>query len=251
MPRLGGRKLFALVKQRLPHDIAIGRDKFFSLLRDNQLLIKNRKNRPRTTNSNHNYRKYPNLVKDMVPSSSHQFWVSDITYVSTDEGFKYLSLITDVYSRKIIGWELAENLKAEHSIRALKRAIRQVPKGVRGIYHHSDRGVQYCCNEYVKTLKRNGFKISMTESGDPRDNAYAERINGILKVEWLYGINFKNLDHAKSCISKVIYTYNNQRPHMSIGLKTPQEVHSLNGNIPQLWKNYHLINYNNKKQIGL
>lgn len=202
MPRLGGRKLFLLVKEQLPNEVKLGRDKFFSVLRKHHLLVKPRRIRPRTTNSYHFYRRYPNLIKEFEPISAHQLWVSDITYISTDDGFKYLSLITDCYSRKIIGWELSSDLKAAHSIRALRMAIKQLPKGIKGVYHHSDRGIQYCSHKYVNILHKRGFKISMTESADPRDNAIAERINGILKVEWLYDIKFLNLEQARSYISK-------------------------------------------------
>ena len=246
MPRLGSRKLLKLIKERLPDEVKIGRDKFFNILRDNDLLVKSRRIRPRTTNSYHFYRRYPNLIKEFKPYSAHQMWVSDITYISTDEGFKYLSLITDSYSRKIIGWELSEDLKAEHSIKALRMAIRQLPKGIKGTYHHSDRGVQYCSHKYVNTLKKRDFNISMTESGDPRDNAIAERINGILKVEWLYDVKFKNIDQARSYLQSTINTYNKSRPHMSINMMTPEMVHNMNGGIPRLWKNYNLINYNKR-----
>ena len=158
-------------------------------------------------------RKYPNIIKDLVPQRAHQLWVSDITYIETKQGFGYLSLITDAYSRKIVGWALGSTLEAKHTISALKMALRQLPKGVRDVIHHSDRGVQYCCEDYVKILKENHFRISMTENGDPLENSIAERVNGILKDEWLNHIKLETLEEAHKELTQIIKTYNGQRPH--------------------------------------
>ena len=243
MPKIGGRKIYTLLRQELPEELIIGRDSLFDLLRDNGLLVKKRKIRAVTTNSHHWLRKYPNLIVGFNPTSANQIWVSDITYVITKDGFKYLSLITDAYSRKIIGWELADSLEAIHSLKALKMAIKQLPKGVKDVYHHSDRGVQYCSDMYVKELKRHNFLISMTESGDPRDNAIAERVNGILKDEWINDMSFISIKDAKKMISRVIRTYNGDRPHLSINMFTPNQAHLHKGKLERKWKNYWRYNY--------
>ena len=250
MPKLGGRKLLLKVNLTLPSELQMGRDSFFRYLRTNDLLIRKKRLRAITTNSNHWYRKYPNLIKGFVPWKAHQLWVSDITYVSTQQGFVYLNLITDAYSRKIIGWSIGETLEAKHTVQALKMALKQLPKGVENVYHHSDRGVQYCCDQYIRILKKHKFRISMTESGNPRDNAIAERVNGILKTEWnLYELSSHN--QAIKNIKKAISNYNNNRPHMSIDMLTPQVAHLKQGQLNKLWKNYwvnkySIINYNQK-----
>ena len=179
MPKVGGRKLLELIQPRLPIELSIGRDSFFDFLRRHGLLVGKRRRRVKTTYSNHWLRKYPNLIKEFVPTRANQLWVSDITYVETVAGFVYLNLITDAYSRKIVGWAIGETLEAKYTIEALRIALKQVPKGTEGLIHHSDRGVQYCCCDYVKILNKNEVQISMTENGDPRENAIAERVNGI------------------------------------------------------------------------
>lgn len=239
MPRVGGRKLLHLIQAELPKDFNIGRDAFFNLLRQKNMLVRVRQHRTRTTYSDHWLRKYPNLVKDFIPQKSHQMWVSDITYIDTSEGFAFLSLITDAYSRKIIGWSLGPTLEARYTIEALKMALKQLPKGTRGVYHHSDRGVQYCCGDYVKILEQNQFKISMTESGDPRDNAIAERVNGILKGEWLDHIKLKTKLVANYQLTNIIRTYNQERPHTSLDMNTPEKAHTLTGILKRRWKNYY------------
>jgi len=250
MPKLGGRKLLLKVNMTLPSELQMGRDSFFRYLRANDLLIRKKRLRAITTNSNHWYRKYPNLIKGFTPWKAHQLWVSDITYVSTKQGFVYLNLITDAYSRKIVGWSIGETLEAKHTVQALKMALKQLPKGVENVYHHSDRGVQYCCDQYIRILKKHKFRISMTESGNPRDNAIAERVNGILKTEWnLYELSSHN--QAIKNIKKAISNYNNNRPHMSIDMLTPQMAHLKQGQLNKLWKNYwvnkySIINYNQK-----
>ena len=250
MPKLGGRKLLLKVNLTLPSELQMGRDSFFRYLRSNNLLIRSKRSRAITTNSNHWYRKYPNLIKGFAPWKAHQLWVSDITYVSTKQGFVYLNLITDAYSRKIIGWSIGETLEAKHTVQALKMALKQLPEGVENVYHHSDRGVQYCCDQYIRILKKHKFRISMTESGNPRDNAIAERVNGILKTEWnLYRLSSHN--QAIKNIKKAISNYNNNRPHMSIDMLTPQMAHLKQGPLNKLWKNYwvnkySIINYNQK-----
>ena len=239
MPRLGGRKLIHLIQPLMPEELHMGRDAFFDFLRDNGLLVRKRRNRVRTTFSNHWLRKYPNLIVDFTPQRSHELLVSDITYIVTREGFCYLSLVTDGYSRKVVGWQLGKTLEAKNSVKALKMAIRQLPQGTEGVFHHSDRGVQYCCEEYVKILKRNHFRISMTENGDPRENAVAERVNGILKQEWLNSMTFKTMEDVQSQLGKIIKIYNQHRPHSSLDMQTPENVHRLSLQIKRRWKNYY------------
>lgn len=250
MPRIGGRKLLKLIEPILPEELQIGRDSFFDFLREKGLLVRKRHNRVRTTYSNHWMHKYPNLIKEFIPQGPHQLWVSDITYIITMEGFVYLSLITDAYSRKIIGWALGGTLEALHTIKALKEAIRQLPKRTRDVLHHSDRGVQYCCGEYVKILKKNNFKISMTENGDPRENAIAERVNGILKDEWLNQMKFKSIDEVLRQLETIIRIYNEQRPHSSLDMMTPQCAHNQSGEIKKLWKNYYCNKSKNEEKIN-
>lgn len=221
----------------MPETFQIGRDAFFDLLRENNLLIRRRRYKAKTTDSNHWLHKYPNLIRELTPESANQLWVSDITYLETGEGFKYLFLITDAYSRKIIGWSLADTLEAKHAIKALHMALWQLPEGTQDLIHHSDRGVQYCSEAYVKVLKKRGIKISMTENGDPLENAIAERVNGILKTEWIYDMNPDQLTVTK--IKRIIDIYNTYRPHESIDMMTPEEAHKVQGVLKRHWKNYY------------
>jgi transposase InsO family protein len=241
MPRLGGRKLLHKIQPQLSKDLYLGRDLLFSFLRDHGLLVRRRRNRAITTYSKHWLRKYPNLIKGIIPQGPNQHWVADITYIRIKEGFVYLSLITDAYSRKIIGWSLGITLEARHSLEALKMALKQLPRGVKGVYHHSDRGVQYCSQEYVNILQHNNFQISMTENGDPLENAIAERVNGILKDEWLNQIRFQTIDQVKDALVEIIKTYNTERPHCSINFLTPQMAHQQSGVIKRKWKNYYKV----------
>ena len=250
MPRIGGRKLFKIIAGSLPEEMKMGRDSFFDFLRENGLLVRKRKNRVRTTYSNHWLHKYPNLVKEFIPVRPHQLLVSDITYISTNEGFGYLNLITDAYSRKITGWALGETLESRYTVDALKMAIKQMPKGIKDVFHHSDRGVQYCSNEYVKILKKRKFKISMTEDGDPRENAIAERVNGILKDEWLNQMKLQSLGEASRQLQQIIRIYNEQRPHASLDMMTPQYAHNQSGEFKKHWKNYYYKKGNDEKKIN-
>lgn len=248
MPRLGGRKLLELIKPGLPDELYLGRDSFFEFLRDKNLLMRKPRHRVRTTYSNHWLHKYPNLIKEYSPKKAHQLWVSDITYIETKEGFCYLSLVTDAYSRKIIGWKVGDTLEAKHTVKALQMAINQLPKRNRDIIHHSDRGVQYCCDEYVKLLTKNQFKISMTENGDPRDNAIAERVNGILKDEWLKKMKLKSIPEAIDQLKQIIQIYNQDRPHSSLDMKTPEFAHKQTCVFKQRWKKYPYRKDNEKEE---
>jgi len=225
MPRLGGRKLIYLIKEMYTGQIAIGRDGFYDLLRRNGLLVRRRRNRVVTTNSFHWLHKYPNLIRDLKATRPNQIWVSDITYIKTDEGFLYLFLLTDLYSRRIIGWKLADNMGSENAVMALEQAIVNANGLVRGTIHHSDRGMQYCSGDYVKILQSNKMRISMTENGDPYENAVAERVNGILKDEWLYEMNLKNKSQTSEILDQIITLYNDNRPHLSLNYQTPNMVY--------------------------
>jgi putative transposase len=235
MPRIGARKLHKLLTD---NNLRVGRDALFEILRRNNLLVRRRRTRIKTTNSHHWFRKYSNLIKGLSLTAPHQLWVSDITYIKTTDGNLYLFLITDAYSKKIIGYCLSQNLKASNAVNALKLALRQLPKGIENLIHHSDRGIQYCCNDYVKSLKKRDIKISMTQNGDPLDNSIAERVNGILKDEWLYDIDDLDQKLAFECIPQIINIYNHKRPHLSIDLLTPDQAHQKTGKLKRRWKNY-------------
>jgi transposase InsO family protein len=242
--RLGCRKLiYKLEPFMAQHQIIIGRDAFFDLLSEHNLLVRKRKRRkPITTFSDHWMRKHPNLIEGFYPTAPNQLWVSDITYIIVGNGFAYLSLITDAYSRKIVGFYLSIDLSAEGCIRALEMALDNNPVLGR-LIHHSDRGSQYCCSDYVKILNDNFIKISMTQNGDPRENAIAERVNGILKDE-LLDKSYLNYQEAVRSVSIAISIYNHQRPHSSIDYLTPIEAHFRSGKLKRRWKNY----YSKKKE---
>jgi len=257
-PQIGTRKLYRMLNPFLSsHGIKIGRDALFDLLASNKLLVRKMKRKVQTTYSMHWLRKYPNLIKDIIPISINQVWVSDITYwkITTGEHL-YISLITDAYSRKIIGYNVAATMEAIESIKALQMALSSFDKtsAIVNLTHHSDRGIQYCSNKYVKLLQDYEIKISMTEGGDPLDNAIAERVNGILKDEYLDHYKTNSLRDATKQLCKAINLYNNQRPHMSISNLVPQKVHSQNNVITKrLWKNYYkkLNNFNQNYPVNL
>jgi putative transposase len=236
---MGGRKLLLLLGPFFrQHNIQLGRDEFFDLLRHHGLLIRKRNCKvPKTTFSQHWMRKYPDLVSGFVPSAAGQLWVSDITYIRLSGGFAYLSLVTDAYSRKIIGFHLSERLSAAGCIAALKMAISS-RNTITGLIHHSDRGSQYCSSGYVELLELNDISISMTQGGDPRDNAIAERVNGILKNE-LLEVSYNGITEAGTAIAKAVKTYNYLRPHSSVSMLTPALAHGRDGELKRHWKNYY------------
>lgn len=226
-PRMGGRKLFHILEPfMVEHQIKMGRDAFFNLLAANGMLVKRRNRRNiRTTFSSHWLRKWPNLIVDYKPVAPNRLWVSDITYWKSYKQVLYLSLITDAYSHKIVGYHLGRTLEAEHTIKALQMALKS-NKGVIGdLIHHSDRGVQYCCSQYVKLLQDNCIRISMTETGDPLENPVAERMNGILKDEYLECYEVNSFAQAKKLLDRTIQLYNDERPHMNNNYNVPAEVH--------------------------
>lgn len=224
--RWGARKLHRLVNEELSAlNITIGRDKLFNLLRANSMLVRKRKRRYYTTQSHHWLHKYDNLVQGKKLTSCNQLWVSDITYIKTQEEVYYLYLITDAYSQKIVGCYLSEDLKAESAVEALKMALKTNEGQVEGLIHHSDRGVQYCSGSYVRLLRKHHTKISMTNPGSPHENAIAERVNGILKEEWIHDMELDTLRKGRKQIREVIEIYNCLRPHNSLMNQTPQAVH--------------------------
>ncbi|MBQ2013519.1 MAG: IS3 family transposase [Bacteroidaceae bacterium] len=238
MGRIGCRKLQHLINSRLPEDMKVGRDALYSLLERNSLLHKRRRKSVRTTWSNHWMHKYPNLITGVIPTASNQIWVSDITYIETvNDGFMYLHLVTDLYSRKVMGWCLSPTLHAEHTLKALEMAIRNAGCNLTGLIHHSDRGCQYCSERYVSLLKSSGMLISMTQSGDPLENAVAERVNGIIKNEWLMYENIMDGNIALKRISEIVNIYNNIRPHASLNYLTPESAYTENGILKRKWKN--------------
>jgi transposase InsO family protein len=224
MPRLGGRKLYFLLKPKLDEQgIKLGRDGFFNYLRDHRLLVQPVKRYTKTTHSKHWMKKHPNLMESQKINRAEQAFVSDITYVETDEGVHYLSLVTDAYSRKIMGHEVSNDMRAESVVKALRRAARQ-RKTRRSLLHHSDRGLQYCSAIYQKELKRHGITPSMTDGYDCYQNALAERVNGILKQEFLL-YKCRTLKDLKSLVQESVDIYNRLRPHLGLNMKTPDEVH--------------------------
>lgn len=240
-PRIGIRKLQVLLKPVLQkHGIKIGRDGLFDLLREFGLLVKLKRYKHYTTQSKHQFYKYPNQIKDITVNASNQLWVSDITYIETGSRYSYLFLITDAWSKKIVGYNLSSNYSVQGAVQALKMAFNE-NKISEGLIHHSDRGIQYCSKEYTLLLKKKKAIISMTENSDPYENAIAERVNGILKTELLQ-IKYETEQQASKAIQNAVTIYNTKRPHLSIGLRTPETAHIKNERVKKLWKNYHQQN---------
>ena len=236
MSRVGTIKLYDMIKNDMAkNNVNMGRDKLFTFLRQEKMLVKKKKNYTKTTDSFHRFHKYKNLIKDIEVNAPEQVWVSDITYIKTELGHTYLSLITDYYSKKIVGYHLADNLKSESSLIALKMAIKSRQYPNRTLIHHSDRGFQYCSDEYIKMLTDNNIQPSMTEVYDPYENAIAERVNGILKDEFDIGEGFVNLQQASKEIKYAIETYNTFRPHFSCQKLTPQQAHDFGNYTLKKW----------------
>jgi len=237
-PRCGGRKLFIMLQPFFKeHNISMGRDKFFDVLKRNKLLVRRTKRSVHTTDSKHHFYRYPNLVKGFTPLKAHELWVADITYIPLKERFAYLFLITDAYSRKIVGFHVSDDMKVNSAVVALKKALAQKPPETI-VIHHSDRGIQYCSTEYVNLLQQQHAMISMTNNGDPLENAIAERINGILKTE-LISSYYNDIDAASVHISRCITIYNYRRRHSSLNWQIPADVHMQKGPQIRRWKNYY------------
>lgn len=227
LPREGVRKLKISLNQEFKNaNIKVGRDTLFNILRKHNMLIHRKKYSSRTTNSLHRFYKYKNIIKDVEVTTPNQVWVSDITYIRTIKGFCYLALITDMYSRKIVGYDISNSLELKGCERALNKALYQA-KDIKGLIHHSDRGIQYCSNMYTQILKRNNIAISMTEENHCYENAIAERVNGILKDEFYLDQTFDSLQHAKKATKNAIKLYNEIRLHLSLEYKTPNMVYKL------------------------
>ena len=225
-PRIGVRKLYHKIKPGLfEMGYKFGRDQLFNLLRRENLLIRRRRKYVKTTNSRHRFLKYGNLLKELEISRSNQVYVSDITYIRTKEGFCYLSLITDAGSRKIVGYHLSRDLGIKGCMCALRMALRQVPKGI-ALIHHSDRGIQYCSYDYTDLLKKHGVRISMTEQNHVYENSLAERVNGILKEEFMLSETLVSYEIARSMVKESIQIYNQERPHLSLNYETPEQRHA-------------------------
>ena len=240
MPHLGCRKLQIILAN---NGHKIGRDRLFEILRKSGLLVKRGRHRMFTTYSRHWLKKWPNLIKDIIPSRPDEIWVSDITYIEIAGGdrkqFVYLSLITDAYTHEIVGYAMHNNLDTEGPLRALMMAVSTRSRAtLKGLIHHSDRGCQYSSGDYVRRLLEYGILISMTENGDPYENAIAERVNGILKTEWLYHTKLKTESQARAAIDRIIYLYNNVRPHESTGNLTPAAARTTSQPLRKKWKNY-------------
>lgn len=238
-PRIGTRKLFFMMQNFFEqHHIQIGRDALFNLLSTHKLLVRKRIRKVTTTYSKHWLRKWPNLIKTLHINAPNQLWVSDITYWKVADHFMYISFVTDAYSHKIVGYSLSRNLDMKSALNALLMALQNNDIYQHKLIHHSDRGVQYCAMDYVKILHQNNINISMTESGDPRDNAIAERLNGIIKNEYLFKYKPKTFEQAQVLLKRSVNLYNESRPHLSNNLMTPEFIHQHKSKTNRLWKNY-------------
>jgi transposase InsO family protein len=224
MPKIGTRKLYFLLGHQLK-EMNVGRDMLFRILKANHMLIKAKRHYHITTNSHHRFRKHKNLIEGLVPTQPEQIWVSDITYIGNRNNPMYLALVTDAYSKKIVGYDVSNSLDVRGSTRALKKAIKSRVYKSNQIIHHSDRGLQYCSNEYQSILMKNKIKCSMTGSYDPYANAVAERINGIIKAEFIGENNVCDLTLMQELVNDSVKTYNELRPHYSCYFNTPNQMH--------------------------
>jgi len=224
MPMIGGKKLYYILNKEL-QSLDIGRDKFFAIMKANHLFIQPRRRYHVTTNSKHRFKKHDNLILNIDIKRPNQVWVSDITYIGRREKPRYLSLVTDAYSKRIMGFNVADNLNAESSVKALKMALRERKSKGLPLIHHSDRGLQYCSDIYQEILSKHKVLCSMTQNSDPYENAVAERINGILKQEFKIDQYDLELEEIGKLVKESVHTYNHKRPHISNYLLTPHEMH--------------------------
>lgn len=254
-PGIGGLKLWYMYRRDFDGNNPVGRDRFAYIIDRYGLKVRKKFRKPKTTDSSHGLPTYPNIVKDLIPTKANQLWVSDITYITVwvDEyhySFCYLSLILDAYTEEIVGWSVGPTLETVYPVEALKMALKRID-GMKEINltHHSDRGCQYASSEYVRLLEKQHIKISMTESGDPKDNAQAERINNTMKNELLKDMRFGRIEEVKSAVSCAVDFYNNERPHMSIDMMTPAEAALHEGEIAKRWKSYRTIAIKEKQKV--
>jgi transposase InsO family protein len=249
-PMMGTRKLHWLLQDYMKtHQIKMGRDALFNLLAENYMLIRRRRRRSMlTTDSRHWLKRYPNLIQGLESVRPDQVWVSDITYLKTKQGYVYISFVTDAFSHKIMGYNLAGNLETINTLKALQMAIEvslSQGKTLQGLIHHSDQGFQYCSSQYVNMLKKYGIRISMSDKGEPLQNPVAERVNGIIKHEYLF---FKNLDNKLTSLQflhEAVQTYNSVRPHLSCNMLTPEKAYLMDQPMKKRWKNYYKKPANN------
>jgi len=244
-PGMGSVKIWHMYNDDFRDEVTIGRDTFCNILNDNGMKLRARIRKPRTTDSTHGLPTYPNLIKTFIPTAANQLWVSDITYIVVMEDdihyhFNYLSLILDAYSEEIVGWNVGPALDATYPIEALKMSLKRIEGKNVSLIHHSDRGCQYASREYVNMLKERGIQVSMTESGDPKDNAQAERINNTMKNELLKDKIFWSLDEVIAAVAVAVDFYNNRRPHMSIGMMTPAQTAESTGDRDMRWRSFRM-----------
>ena len=243
-PGIGGMKLWYMYRQAFDGNCPVGRDRFADIIDENHLKVRLKVRKPKTTDSTHGLPTYPNIVKDFIPNGPNQLWVSDMTYIAIWVDayhyiFSYLSLILDAYTEEIVGWSVGPTLETIYPLEALKMALKRIGgKAAVNLIHHSDRGIQYASSDYVDLLKRNHISISMTETGDPKDNAQAERINNTMKNELLKDIRFTRLEEVIAAVSRAVDFYNNERPHMSIDMMTPAQAATHEGAIKKWWISY-------------
>ena len=246
---IGGGKLWKMYRKEFGDEHSVGYNRFYDIIEKYDLKVRKRRRRAKTTDSGHDLPLYPDLVKELIPLRPNQLWVSDITYMlvylnaeTGEYNFCYLSLVTDYYTKEIIGWCVGETLETKFAIEALGMALGRLGgKPAVDLIHHSDRGVQYASYDYTMLLKKHHIKISMTECGDPKDNAVAERVNGIIKNELLMGMAFFSIEEVRSALKVAIDFYNNERPHMSLDWKTPAEAALCTGELKKKWKSYREI----------
>ena len=243
-PGLGGKKLWYMYRQAFDGNNPVGRDRFADIINEHHLKVRLKVRKPKTTDSTHGLPTYPNTVKDFIPNGPDQLWVSDMTYIAIWVDayhyiFCYLSIILDAYTEEIVGWSVGPSLESIYPLEALKMALRRLDgKAAANLIHHSDRGIQYACSDYVDLLKRNHISISMTETGDPKDNAQAERINNTMKNELLKDMRFTSLEEVIAAVTRAVDFYNNERPHMSIDMMTPAQAATCEGAIKKWWISY-------------
>jgi transposase InsO family protein len=237
LPRVGVRKLYFMLCEDLDkHEIKLGRDGLFELLGIHDMLVRSRRKSTNTTNSWHHFHKHKCLITSFNACGINQLWFSDITYINVGDKWHYVIFITDAYSHKVIGYNVDDNMSAKFCEIALEQALAQWEDQNNELIHHSDRGVQYCSTLYTERLKAANIKISMTQNGDPRENAVAERVNGIFKGEFLLDQHFGNLAEAREKIARMVYCYNHIRPHSSCDYLTPDQAHQMTGPLKKRWK---------------
>ena len=246
---IGGDKLWHMYKENFGEEHSVGYNRFYDIIEKHNLKVRKKKRRARTTDSNPDLPLYPNLIRELSPLRPNQLWVSDITYMviylnaeSDEYDFCYLSVVTDYYTKEIVGWCVGETLEAKFAIEALRMALKRLDgHPTRKLIHHSDRGVQYASFAYTDILRNNNISISMTECGDPKENAVAERVNGIIKNELLMGMTFCSIEEVRNAVKAAVDFYNNERPHMSLDWKTPAEAALCTGEFKKKWKSYREI----------